>query len=150
MVKPFRLRALLELKQRMEEVRQQELAALLQQRRLAEEALLLSEQQLAQQHAALAARSKGGPLDMASVQHALAYIEGKHAAIAAQHAWAGELEASIVEQRSRLIDASREKRVLERLRDRQAASETLEADRREQRAADELVGQRFARQAWEV
>ncbi len=92
MAQRFRLQSVLEMRERQEELRQQELAALLHQQRMAEEALGLLERQLAEQQRALAARGRG-LLDVPAVRHSLAFIEGKRQAIAAQHAWAAELEA---------------------------------------------------------
>lgn len=146
----FRLQTVLDVKQRLEDVQQQELAALAHQRHLAEEALQLLGQQAEEQQCALAGRVADGRIDLTDVRAALAYIEAVRASIAAQRDRAGELEERVRASRERLVGIARERRMLEHLRDRQAATEAQEADRRDQRAADELVGQRYARRAWEV
>jgi flagellar FliJ protein len=146
----FRLQTVLDLKQRMEDAQQQELAALAHQRQMAEEALRLLAQQAEQHQRALAERTASGRIDPREIAGALAYIEAVRASIAAQRDLASELEAKVRESRERLLGITREKRMLERLRERHVAAEAQEADRRDQRAADELVSQRYARRAWEV
>ena len=146
----FRLQTVLDVKERLEEVQQRELAALAQQRQLAEEALRLLAQQSDEQQAALAERVSGGRLDLSDVQAALLYIEAVRASIAAQRDRAGELELKVRESRERLAGIARERHMLELLRDQHHAAARAAADQADQRAADELVSQRFARRAWEV
>ena len=146
----FRLQTVLDVKQRLEDVQQQELGALAQQRAIAEEALRLLAQQAEEHQQALAARVAGGRIDMRDVRGALDYIEAVRTSIATQRDRATELEARVRGSRERLASIARERRMLELLRDRQDAAALQEADREDQRAADELVGQRYARRAWEV
>lgn len=146
----FRLQTVLDVKQRLEDVQQQELAALAQQRQMAEEALRLLAQQAEEQQGALAGRVADGRLDLSDVQAALAYIEAVRVSIAEQRDRASELELKVRESRERLAGIARERHMLELLRDRHQAAAAAEADRLDQRAADELVSQRFARRAWEV
>jgi flagellar export protein FliJ len=146
----FRLQTVLDVKQRLEDVQQQELAALAQQRQLAEEALRLLAQQAEEQQNALAQRVADGRIDLTDVQAALAYIEAVRVSIAAQRDRASELEQKVRESRERLAGIARERHMLELLRDRHGAAALAAADQLDQRAADELVGQRFARRAWEA
>lgn len=146
----FRLQSVLDLKQRLEDAQQRELATLTQQRLRAEEALQYLARQQHEQEEALASRVNGGQLHVDGVRSALAYIEGVRASITAERDRAAALEARIRDSRTRLTEIARERNVLERLRERHLEAETVEAGRRDQRAADELTSQRYARQAWEV
>jgi flagellar FliJ protein len=146
----FRLQTVLELKQRLEDAQQQELANLAQQRLQAEEALRLLAQQQHEQEEALATRVRRGQLHADEVGSALAYIEGVRISITAQRDHTSALELRIRESRERLAELARERQVLEKLRDRHNEAEAVEETRRDQRAADELVSQRYARKAWEV
>lgn len=146
----FRLQTVLDVKQRLEDVQQQELAALAQQRQIAEEALRLLAQQAEEQQDALAARQSSGRIDLSDMQVTLNYIEAVRASIAAQRDHAAALELEIRASRERLAGIARERHMLELLRDRHAAAVQVAADQQDQRAADELVSQRFARRAWEV
>jgi flagellar export protein FliJ len=149
-VKGFRLQTVLDVKRRLEDVQQQELSALSQQRLIAEEALLLLAQQAEEQENALAERVADGRIHLPDVQAALTYIEAVRVSIAQQRDRASELEQKVRESRERLAGIARERHMLELLRDRHAAAARAEADMQDQRAADELVSQRFARRAWEV
>lgn len=141
----FRLQSVLDLKQRLVDAQQQALAALALQQQQAEDALRTLAQRAEAQQQALAQRGGHGPLDLDEVQHSLQYIEAVRASIEAQRDLATQLEAQVRESRERLTALSREQHMLERLRDRHLAAAALEADRRDQRDADELSGQRFAR-----
>lgn len=146
----FRLQTVLDLKQRLEDAQQQELANLAQQRLQAEEALRLLAQQQRAQEEALANRVRNGQLHADEVGAALAYIENVRISITAQRDDTTALEARIRESRERLTELARERQVLEKLRERHLEAEAVEETRRDQRAADELVSQRYARKAWEV
>lgn len=146
----FRLQTVLDLKQRLEDAQQRELGMLTQQRLRAEEALQYLAVQEREQEEALATRVHGGRLHIDEVRSAMSYIEGVRASIAAQRDRAAELETRIHDSRMRLTEIARERNVLERLRERHAETEAVETGRRDQRAADELSSQRYARQAWEV
>ncbi|MFA7297238.1 MAG: flagellar export protein FliJ [Dehalococcoidia bacterium] len=146
----FRLQTVLDLKQRLEDAQQRELGMLTQQRLRAEEALQYLAAQEREQEEALASRVHGGRLHIDEVRSAMSYIDGVRASIVAQRDRAAELEARIRDSRTRLTEIARERNVLERLRERHTESEAVESGRRDQRAADELTSQRYARQAWEV
>lgn len=146
----FRLQTVLDLKQRLEDVQQQELAALSQQRQIAEEALRLLAVQAEEQEDALAQRVADGRIDLRDVQSALVYIEAVRYSIEQQRDQASALEQKVRESRERLAGIARERHMLELLKERHEATVRAEADQVDQRAADELVSQRFARRAWEV
>lgn len=146
----FRLQTVLDLKQRLEDAQQQELANLAQQRMQAEEALRLLAQQQRSQEDALAGRVRNGLLRADEVNSALAYIENVRASITAQRDHSAALEQRIHSSRERLTELARERQVLEKLRERHLEEVAVEENRRDQRAADELVSQRYARKAWEV
>src|SRR3954469_7866502 len=110
----FRLQTVLDLKQRLEDAQQQELANLAQQRLQAEEALhLLALQQRAQEEA-LANRGRNGQLHAHEVGAALAYIENVRTTITAQRDYTSALEQRIHESRERLTELARERQVLEK------------------------------------
>jgi flagellar protein FliJ len=146
----FRLQSVLDLKQRLEDAQQQELATLAQQRLQAEEALRLLAQQQRAQEEALAGRVRSGQLHADEVGAALAYIESVRVSITAQRDQTTALEQRIHDSRERLTELARERQVLEKLRERHLEAAAVQETRRDQRAADELVSQRYARKAWEV
>ena len=141
----FRLQSILDLKQRLEDAQQQTLAGLMLQRLRADEALHVLEQQADAQQQALAAQVSAGRVDPSAVRAALAYIDSVRGAMAAERERIEAIGAQVRQSREQLTEIAREKHVIERLRDRQAAAEAMDAERREQRAADELAAQRFAR-----
>ncbi len=148
----FRLQQVLNYRERVEGIAQQELATLEQQRQLALETLQLQEQQAVRQRTSLAALRTHGALDPPELERATAYLGSVRAAIEAQRERIAELEQHIALSRDALIEAARERRTLEQLKEREGEAAQLAEQRREARELDELVMQRAqrSRDAWEV
>jgi flagellar FliJ protein len=148
----FRLQQVLDYRERVEAIAQQELASLEQQRRIALEALWLQERQAEQQREALAAQRAHGALDPHELERAASYLAGAAAVIAARREQVAELEERVAAGHAALLAAARDRRALEQLREREVAAALDAVERREARELDELVMQRAqrSREAWEV
>ena len=146
----FRLQQVLEYRQQVEELKNQELAVLAQQRQIAEEALQLLHRQAEEQRDTLARQDAAGRLDPARRQRSLAYIEHVETVIVSQRDVCAALEERVQESRAQLVEVKKDTRMLERLRERRLAEIAREADRRATAEADDLTSQRFIRASKEA
>lgn len=147
--RPFRLQTLLNHKQQIEEQHTVELARLAGEEQRAREELELLRAEERKQIAALAELVRQGAVDTHRYATAAAYIERLEAAIAEQIE-AVQSAAQVAEaQREELVDVMKERRSLERLRDRQQAEAAVEESRREGRQVDDLTSSRYARRGSE-
>ena len=141
----FTLIRVLEHKRQMEEQRQRELHALSQQQHVAEDSLRLLHQQAREQREAMT-RPGGAALDPAVRDSALAYFGSVEDRIARQRDLIAELEARVVESRGGLIEALKERQMLERVQERRASEATVLQQRREANEADDQTSARLTRQ----
>ena len=141
----FRLQALLDYRRQLEEQQTLRLATVEGERREAQMLLDDLHVRREEQCRRLDRLAQAQPLDAYRMREAVAYLGLVEAAIGRQVEALREVEARVREQRDLLMEAVRERRVLERLRDRQAAEAQLEADRAEARRTDEIAMSRFGR-----
>lgn len=139
----FRLGQVLGHKRRIEEQRQLELQRLL----AADERLRI---ELADLHARLesqmnevAATVRSGTVDAAELEAASRYVARLERLVEQQRVLLVESSAEVAQGRDALLLALQERRALELLQDRQDSAAQLEADRREERAVDDLNSARF-------
>ena len=149
MARPFRLQSLLEHKRQQEEQQTLALASLDAQYRAVREALealrLEEEQQLVQ----IATLAQGGRLDAEQYRTAISYLDRLEGSIAQQTEALTEAEERVLESRDALVGILKEKRSLERLREKHATEATLEEGRREAGRVDDITSARYARRAGE-
>jgi flagellar protein FliJ len=145
----FRLQTLLNHKQQIEEQHTVELARLAGEEQRARDELELLRAEERKQLAALAELVRKGAVDTHKYATASAYIERLGAAIAEQIEAVQALAQAAETQRDELVDVMKERRSLERLRDRQQAEAAVEESRREGRQVDDLTSSRYARRGSE-
>lgn len=118
----FRLQPLLDLRARIEEQKRQAYATQLHER---DETLQHVDRLTLQLHAA--ATGGGGVVELAQID----------AAIGARRRYAGAIDETLARARDELIAASRDRRVLEKLRERRRREHDVEEARREEIEQDE-------------
>lgn len=144
---PFRFETLLDFARQREEQQTLELAAYSSdERRLRETVASLQEQQ-EQQTRALAEQASAGLFDPDEYRSARAYLDRILEEIEQQSAALDEASQRVVESRDRLLEVLKEKRSLERLRERDDAAAAVEESRREAGRADDQNTARYARRA---
>jgi flagellar FliJ protein len=141
----FRLQALLDYRKQLEEQEMLRLAAIEGERREAQ--ILLDDLHVRREEQCqrLDRLAQAQPLDAYRMREAVTYLGLVDAAITQQIEVLREVEARVQAQREVLMAAVRDRRALERLREKQIADERLVADRAEARRADEMVTSRFGR-----
>ncbi len=149
MPRPFRLQSLLEHKRQQEERQTLELAALDAEFRRVREALEALRREEDEQLRQIAAMAGGGPLDAEQYRTAMSYLDRLGGAIARQADALTEAEGRVLESRDALVGTLKEKRSLERLRERHATAADLEEGRREAGRVDDITSARYARRAGE-
>lgn len=134
---PFRLSTLLRLRLEARDERRAELAKALR----AEEMLHERQEALAREAGALLARSRAlaapGEVDLDALIQNQRYgllLKAQSAQLAEQLA---QVAAEVARRRAALVEADREVRILEKLREKQAAAQRLADERRDQKLLDE-------------
>ena len=143
-MRAFRFETVLRYRRRIEEQKQRELAGV-QRRLLAETARLsyLEERRERARAAVDRERSRGMRLrDLALYD---AYLEGLAAEVVLQRRRVYELHAEAERRRGELLEASRAKKVLEKLKERYREQERRDRERRERIRNDEIAAARYVR-----
>lgn len=142
----FRLQSVLEHKQRLEELAQQEHAR-------AQAAQVREEHHLARlieaEHTAvdeLERQRFTGRLNIEALQLGMSYLDTLKVQLLRQEQVVTRVQAHTEAQREQLVERMQERKALERLREKQLAAFVAEENRRETAAADDLVVMRHARQ----
>ncbi len=140
----FRLEVVLKHRMAVEDQRQRELAAVLRLRMILHEQLRLMQQTIVDSKRELAG-GLVGPVDVDRITQFARYsgqVRQRAAAIVTRLAGA---EKQIEAARQRLLEATKARKALELLRDRQREQWRREEDRREAAALDELAVQAYGR-----
>ncbi len=145
MGKPFRLQSLLEFRRQVEDEHARALGEVLAEEQRIRDAIDALNLRREEQTTALAALMSVGRFDTEGYTQHAAYLDALGRTLD-QHASALETAmALVVERRAALVEALKERRVLERLRDRQAEEAAVEDNRHEARDVDDLVMSRHHR-----
>ncbi|TAJ19704.1 MAG: flagellar export protein FliJ [Dehalococcoidia bacterium] len=145
MGKPFRLQSLLEFRRQVEDEQARALGQVLAEEQRIREAIEALNLRREEQTTALAALMSGGTFDTEGYTQHAAYLDALGRTLD-QHASALDAAmALVVERRAALVEALKDRRVLERLRDRQAEEAAVEDNRHEARDVDDLVMSRHQR-----
>lgn len=145
MAKPFRLQSLLDYRRQLEDEQMRALAEVTAEEQRVREAIAALDRHREDQTAALATLMTGGTFDAEGYTQRAAYLDAIGVALDQQ---AAALEAAAVrvsEQRAALVEALKDRRVLERLRDRQAEEAAIEDGRQEARVVDDMTTSRHQR-----
>jgi flagellar FliJ protein len=140
----FRLEGVLRIRRRLEEAASIELAGAVAAARGQERLLEGLEAERQSHRQALAELSRGGLLARDLLLHR-DYERGLGRRLEREGARLKELEAACEERRLALLERSRAKKVLERLKERQEHEARLSQARAEQKELDDLSGHRFGR-----
>lgn len=90
-----------------------------------------------------ALKERGAPV--ADIQMQQAYFEGLKRHIKAQEESVGRARALVEKKRAELIEASRNRKVIEIMKERALEAHNLKVSRREQKEADDLTSARLGR-----
>ena len=140
----FKFQTLLDYRTRVEEERQRELAQVLRMRMILHDQLRLMQQTIYHSKQALS-ESLTGRVNVEQISHFARYsgqVERKGHGLVLR---LGQLEKQIDHARLRLLDATRQCRALEQLRDRHREQWQAQQDRREAVEMDELATQQYLR-----
>ena len=145
MPRPFRLQALLEHKQQLEEQATLELGSREAAHRHATEALDILREAEETQLRHLEALARAERFDAEISRDATAYLDRIERSITVQRDVIAETEARVAESRDALVEILKEKRALERLREQHLETVAREEGRREAQSADEISTARYTR-----
>ena len=140
----FRFETLLRHRRMVEDERQRELAQLLRARMILTDQLTRMQQTIRDSKRDMTG-SLAGRVDLGQVAQFVNYsqhVQSRGQQIVARLA---QLEGEVEESRQRLLDATRQRKALELLRDRDHAEWRRTQDRREQEELDELATQAYVR-----
>ena len=145
MPKPFRLQALLEHKEHLEQQQTLVLAGHDAARRRACDVLDTLREAEAEHLHHLDTLARSARIDAPQQRDAISYLGRIEASIALQRAVIAEAEARVQESRDVLLEILKEKRALERLREQHAIDDAREEGRREALEVDESTSARYTR-----
>jgi flagellar FliJ protein len=137
MAERFKLQSVLNYRQSLEDQAQQQLAATQQQRRDTEERVQERQQAMQSYDRELRRRQQEG-LTVAEMELFESRIQDSRRQIEAFRQQLQLLDRRIADQRKHLLDAARERQVIEKLRDKQNAEYQRELSRKERAMLDEI------------
>jgi flagellar FliJ protein len=140
----FRLQSLLDFRRQLEDEQARALAEVTAEEQAVRAAIVSLNQHREEQTSGLALMASG-TFDADGYTQRAAYLDAIGQALDQQAAALGEAMARAQERRAALLEALTDRRVLERLRDRQAEEAALEGGRCEARDVDDLVMSRHQR-----
>lgn len=145
MTQPFRLQALLDYRRQLEDEQMRALAEVTVEEQRVRDAITALDRHREEQTAALAALVAGGTFDAEGYTQRAAYLDAIGLALDQQAAALEAAAARVRERREALVEALKDRRVLERLRDRQAEEAAVEGGRHEARGVDDMMMTRHQR-----
>ncbi|TAK79392.1 MAG: flagellar export protein FliJ [Dehalococcoidia bacterium] len=145
MAHPFRLQRLLDYRRRLEDGQALALAEATAEECRVRNAIAMLERQREEQTAALGTLLGGGVFGAEEYSRRAAFLDAAARALEVEAEALKAAAAHVVESRQALVEALKDRRVLERLRDRQAEAAGVEDGRREARETDDMVTARRQR-----
>ena len=150
--KTFRLQTLLQLRQQREKQRQRELGELLTQQQAQNESIRASQQRIVAENQVLRRQQMVGELNLRYLADHRRFLTNLQQRIVGDLKMLGGIQKSLDRARLRLVEASQQKRVLEKLQQRRLDAYRRGQERAEIREADEMSLQLYQRymhtQAW--
>lgn len=141
----FRLQSLLDFRRQVEDEQARALAEVTAEERRVRDAIAALGRHREEQTSALAALMGSGTFDTEGYTQRAAYLDAIGLALDQQAAALNETMVLVQERRAALLAALTDRRILERLRDRQAEEAAAEDGRQETRDVDDLVMSRHQR-----
>jgi flagellar FliJ protein len=141
----FRLEALVQHRQQVEKEKQRKLAAVSQQVQAVERHIQETQARIAEENRALGAKELTGKLDMHYIAIEKRYVGNLHLRIALAMDRLRELEKQQAAARADLLRAATERKVIEKLREKQFAAWRQELERKDAAQTDEIGIQLAAR-----
>lgn len=145
MADPFRLQSLLDYRRQIEDGQMRALAEVTVEEQRVRDAIAALDRHREEQTSALADLMAGGTFDADGYTQRAAYLDAIGRALDQQAAALAEAMARVQERREALVAALKDRRILERLRDRQAEDAAAEEGRAEARGVDDMVMARHQR-----
>lgn len=145
MAEPFRLQSLLDYRRQLEDEQMRALAEVTAEEHQVREAIAALGRHREDQTAALAALMTSGTFDAEGYTQHAAYLDAIGLALDQQAVALEAAAARVAERREALVEALKDRRVLERLRNRQAEEAAIEDGRQEARAVDDMTTTRYQR-----
>lgn len=145
MAEPFRLQSLLDYRRQLEEEQTRALAEVTAEEQRVRDAIAALDRQREDQTAGLAALMTQGTFDAEGYAQRAAYLDAIGLALDQQALALAAAAERVRERREALVEALKDRRVLERLRDRQAEEAAIEDNRHEARDVDDLTTSRHQR-----
>ncbi len=142
-MKPFKLASVLRFREHRESAMQEQHDALMRRYREMLEALEALERERERTDGTLARLQGMGRLDLLALDNAHRYLDRLAASIEEQAQRVAEAERHVEEARTALVRATQERQALEKLRDRDAAVQKQEGERREAAENDSLTAARL-------
>jgi len=141
----FRLEALLTHREQIEKEKQRKLAAVGQQIQAVVRHIQETQSRIAEENRTLGAKELTGSLDMQYIATEKRYVGNLHLRIALAMDRLRELEKQQAAARAELLRAATDRKVIEKLRDKQLAAWRRELDRKDAAQTDEIGIQLAAR-----
>ena len=145
MAHPFRLQSLLEYRRQREDEQVRALAEVTAEEQRVRDAIASLNQSREEQTSALATLITGGTFDTDGYTQRAAYLDAVGQALDQQVAVLEATAVRVSERREALVEALKDRRVLERLRDQHAEEAEVEDSRQEARDVDDMVMTRHQR-----
>ena len=134
----FKLDALLELRRQAEKERQRAVAQVQQEVSALRRQIQQTQVAIAQQNRALVADKLVGRLDMAYIAYEKRFVGNLHMLMVQTLQKLATVEKKLLAARAQLLETTKARKVIEKLREKQQARWQQEEDRRENLALDEL------------
>ena len=139
----FRFETMLKLRRRREDEHKQVVAERLRQIRAVREKIASLEDQVQQQTDAIRGHTSAGTIDLQQVMRNRHWLGHLHKGILEAQARTRFLEARLAQERVQLAEAAKQRRMLEKLKERQQERYTHEQNHRDTRELDEMATVRF-------
>lgn len=139
----FRFETLLRIRRQREDEHKRIVAARVGQIRQVKERMNSLDQQIHDELQAIRESQSPGRIDMHQVVRHRHWLGCLHKAVLEGQAQLRGLEAQLAQERVALAEAAKQRRILDKLKERQSRRFQEELDRQETRAADDMAGLRF-------
>ncbi len=139
----FRFETMLKIRRQREDEHKRIVAARLREIAVVQEQLALFDRQIHEELAAIRGGQSPGTIDMTQIVRHRRWLGHLHKAVLDAQARLGVLEGKLAQERAALAEAAKQRRILEKLRERQHERFVKEQDRLETMATDDMTLVRY-------